>query len=89
MNSRKGFAFLSWRSSLLYVCIVGLFVWNLFYFTDFYLEKELDYISEVWSDKEIIHDLRVVAAHVQKLRENLKSYAIITIRGKAYKWSEN
>lgn len=47
MNSRKGFTFLSWRSNLLYVCIVGLFVWNLFYFTDFYLEKELDYISEV------------------------------------------
>ncbi len=89
MNSRKGFTFLSWGSSLLYVCIVGLFVWNLFYFTDFYLEKELDYISEVWSDQEIIHDSRVVDVHVQKLREKLKSYAIITIRGKAYKWSEN
>lgn len=46
-------------------------------------------ISEVWSDKEIIHDSRVVDVHVQKLREKLKSYAIITIRGKGYKWSEN
>lgn len=47
-----------------------------------------DMINEVWIDEVVADDSRVVDVHVQKLREKLKSYSILTVRGKGYKWHE-
>lgn len=45
-------------------------------------------ISTLW-DKEIEEvDVRIVDGHVKKIREKLKSFTLMSVRGYGYKWNE-
>ena len=47
-----------------------------------------EFIKRAWEEPEDDVDRRLVDSHIKRLREKLKSRAIVTVRGYGYRWDE-